>query len=94
MRFSPRGERVTVDITDMNEKIRVAISNIGKGIPQHKLEKIWDKFYQADESHHGEGNGIGLAIVKRIVELHRGEAFATSENGITTFTVDIPKSQI
>lgn len=94
IKFSPRGEKVKVDITDMNEKIRVSISNIGKGIPQHKLEKIWGKFYQADESHHREGNGIGLAIVKRIVELHKGEAFVSSKDGITTFTVDIPKAQI
>ena len=56
-------------------------------------EKIFAKFYQADESHATQGNGIGLAIVKSIVELHNGEISVNSGNGITTFTVVLPKKQ-
>jgi signal transduction histidine kinase len=69
----------------------VTITNTGKEIPPEQRGKIFHKFYQADESHASEGNGIGLAIVKRVVELHEGAVTADSENGKTTFTVVLPK---
>ena len=67
--------------------------NRGTEIPEESLNRIFNKFYQADESHSSEGNGIGLAIVKKVVELHSGEISVRSENGRTTFTVRLPKQQ-
>ena len=58
-----------------------------------KMDKIFNKFYQCDESHASEGNGIGLAIVKRIVDLHGGKINVTSEGGVTAFSVELPKAQ-
>ena len=55
-----------------------------------KMKKIWKKFYQADESHASEGNGVGLAIVKRVVDLHGGTISVKSGEGVTSFTVDLP----
>ena len=55
--------------------------------------KIFNKFYQADESHSSEGNGIGLAIVKRVTELHNGKVYVESTDNLTTFTVKLPKFQ-
>ena len=69
----------------------VKISNMGSEIPPEKREKIFNKFYQADESHATSGNGIGLAIVKRVVDLHGGSVEVTCENGMTTFSVTLPK---
>ena len=69
------------------------VSNTGSEIPLEKQKKIFNKFYQADESHATQGNGIGLAIVKRVVELHKGSVEVQSEHGITTFTVILPKKQ-
>jgi signal transduction histidine kinase len=69
----------------------VSITNTGSEIAPEYQAKIFNKFYQADESHASEGNGIGLAIVKRVVELHEGTVSVESGNGKTTFTVVLPK---
>ncbi|MBO5415975.1 MAG: HAMP domain-containing histidine kinase [Clostridia bacterium] len=88
----PRGE-VGVEIREDGGYVTVSVSNTGNDISPDKLDRIWNKFYQADESHSSEGNGVGLAIVKRITELHSGSVSVTSENGVTTFTVELPKEQ-
>ena len=93
IKFSEQSGEVTVDIAESNDKITVSISNTGSEIPLEKREKIFNKFYQGDESHTKEGNGIGLAIVKRIVDLHNGKVSAQSEKGKTTFTVELPREQ-
>jgi len=93
VKFVPRQGTVEIDVLDVGDKLSVSISNTGSEIPPDKLDKIFNKFYQADESHATKGNGIGLAIVKRIVELHSGNIDVVSQNGVTTFTVILPKKQ-
>ena len=93
VKFVPQDGTVSLDISDIDEELRVSISNTGNEIPYEKQLKIFNKFYQVDESHATQGNGIGLAIVKRIVDLHNGNVSVTSENGITTFSVILPKKQ-
>ena len=93
VKFAPRCGAVELDIVDRGDRLCVKISNTGSEIPLDKREKIFNKFYQADESHATQGNGIGLAIVKRIVALHNGGILVESENGMTTFTVTLPKRQ-
>lgn len=93
VKFVPRCGTVSLDIREAGERILITVSNTGKDIAPDKIDKIFNKFYQADESHAGEGNGIGLAIVKRIVYLHGGEVSVQSGNGMTTFTVILPKRQ-
>ena len=91
VKFSPRGGEVILDVAEDRETVTVTISNTGPEIPPEKLDKIFNKFYQTDESHATEGNGIGLAIVRRVVDLHRGHASVTSQDGITTFAVHLPR---
>lgn len=93
VKFSPDNSAVAVTIRNEGDIISVSISNTGVEIPGEKLDRIWNKFYQADESHYSYGNGIGLAIVKRITELHKGEVFVKSENLSTEFTIKLPKEQ-
>lgn len=90
IKFSDQGSKITIKITENKDVISVSISNDGKDIPSENLERIFNKFYQADESHSFEGNGIGLAIVKKVCNLHNGQISVKSENGITTFTVQLP----
>ncbi|MGN0404671.1 MAG: ATP-binding protein [Bariatricus sp.] len=91
IKFSPEYGMIVVKIIDEGENYQISVANEGPEIPQESQKKIFDKFYQADESHSSEGNGIGLAIVKRVVELHYGDIDAECRNGITTFYVELPK---
>jgi len=93
VKFAPRCGTVALDISEAGESIAVTVSNTGKDIDPEKVPKIFNKFYQADESHAGEGNGIGLAIVKRVVDLHGGKVTVKSQNGMTSFTVELPRRQ-
>lgn len=67
----------------------ITVANTGKGISDEDIKHIFDRFYQVD-SHHA-GSGIGLALVKALVELHDGKIRVSSEiNGWTTFTIQLP----
>ena len=93
VKFAPTDGVVAIDIIDEGRNYLISVSNTGNDIPPEKQKRIFNKFYQADESHATQGNGIGLAIVKRIIDLHRGTVGVTSENGITTFSVKLLKKQ-
>ena len=69
------------------------IGNSGERIPDDMADKIFGKFYQLDKSHTTKGNGIGLAIVKRVVELHGGKVIVYWADGMNNFRVLLPKSQ-
>ncbi len=90
IKFSPEGGVVSVEISEEASFLSVAIKNSGDEIPKDKIDKIFNKFYQVDESHAAKGNGVGLAIVKKIVKLHTGKISVRSEGGETTFTVTLP----
>ena len=93
VKFSPRGGTVSLEIDNDVESVTVRIRNFGE-IGEADRLKIWNKFYQADKSHTTEGNGIGLAIVKRIVDLHGGEVGVESENGEVCFSVTLPSEHL
>lgn len=90
IKFSPEKGRVGIDISEKDGIITVSVSNQGEPIPEEEHERIFSKFYQSDRSHATEGNGIGLAIVKRVVQLHGGEVSVESTGGHTIFTVKLP----
>jgi signal transduction histidine kinase len=91
IKFSPEGGTVGIRINESGEQLEITVSNTGPEIPEEKRERIFGKFYQADESHSGLGNGVGLAIVKRVVDLHGGSVWVSCDSGVTTFTVSLPK---
>jgi len=93
VKFTPAGGMIEIRITEREELIAVSVMNTGSEIAPEHQKKIFNKFYQADESHATEGNGIGLAIVKRVTELHEGSITVHSEYGTTTFTVFLPNAQ-
>ena len=94
IKFFPRCSTVRIDVSETDDKISVSIGNGGSVIPKEKLDKIWGKFYQTDESHSSVGNGIGLAIVDRVVKLHGGSAEVKSDDGWTEFKITLPKQPI
>lgn len=87
------GENSTIWISGKIEEkfLSVTIKDEGDGISIEKQSKIFEKFYQCDESHKKSGNGLGLSIVKKIVELLGGSIRCTSEeNEGTIMEVRIP----
>ena len=74
---------------------RFFVENQGKTIPLHRLDDLFEKFFRLDESRSTAtgGAGLGLAIAKEIVTLHGGSISAHSEQGVTTFAVELPVSQ-
>ena len=94
IKFANEGGDVSVKISENESHTVFDISNTGSTIPEDKQKYIFNKFYQTDESHTTKGNGIGLAIVKRILDLHGGHISVKSCEGVTTFSVLIPKKEI
>lgn len=90
IKFTPEFGSVRIQLAESEGRLIVRIANTGPSIPPEKLARIWNKFYQCDGSHATAGNGLGLAIVKKVVELHGGKVSVTSENDLTTFTIDLP----
>ncbi len=90
VKFSPDGGTVELSAREENGAVTVRVANTGSEIEPDKLEHIWNKFYQADESHAAQGNGLGLSIVRSVVELHGGSVSAASRDDYTVFTVTLP----
>ncbi|ERK53254.1 cell wall metabolism sensor histidine kinase WalK [Leptotrichia sp. oral taxon 879] len=86
--YGKQNGTVTVELFLQENRIVSKISDDGIGISEDKLDKIWLRFYQVDPSKNGDNSGLGLSMVKKIVELHKGEIFVESELGKgTTFTI-------
>ncbi len=92
IKFSPATGEVPIRIRQHQDQLIVTITNYGSQIPADKQDRIFERFYQADESHSSRGNGVGLAIVKRVVELHHGRVSVFSEKVTTSFTVTLPRN--
>lgn len=90
--YSDEGTPVEVGAVAGEGSVVVTVSDTGATIPSHKLRAIFDRFFRLDESRGTAtgGAGLGLAIAREIVELHGGAISAASENGRTTFTVELP----
>ncbi|OUO34705.1 hypothetical protein B5F84_05755 [Olsenella sp. An290] len=92
--YSEEGTDIEVSARVERGRVKIVVADTGSTIPSHKLRAIFDKFYRLDEAR-GSGTGgagLGLAIAREIVELHGGTITAESEQGRTTFTVDLPET--
>jgi len=97
VKFTASGGTVTVRINRQDDAVTVAVIDTGIGVPPEQLERIWDRFHQADSGSRRQfgGTGLGLAIVRHLVELHRGTvsvASAGTGEG-STFRVMLPTAQ-
>jgi signal transduction histidine kinase len=92
IRYTPAGSTIRLTARPRGDAIGVAVVDHGAGIPPQHLPHIFDRFYKADESREGVsgGSGLGLSIVKAIVERHGGTISVESEAGRTEFEVLLP----
>ena len=93
IKFTIAGGSIWVNIYDDGEKVAIIVKDTGTGIPQDKLECIFDRLQQVDMSltRRHEGSGIGLSLVKSLVEKHNGTINVRSEMGKgTEFIIELP----
>jgi signal transduction histidine kinase len=92
IRYSPENSKITIHAHDEKEQIILQVIDNGPGIPPADQPYIFDKFYRASNiSSDVPGTGLGLAMVKSIVENHLGRVWVTSKLGEgTTFTIVLP----
>lgn len=93
IKFTTSGDEINVIISDNGESISISVKDTGPGIPKDKLEIIFERFRQVDKSlsRRSEGSGIGLSLVKALVELHGGEVSVRSSIGVgTEFIIELP----
>lgn len=92
-KFTNEGGRIIFSVKKLIKEVEIKISDNGIGIPKERFDNIFDRFFQVDGSHtrENEGTGIGLALTKELVELHKGKIKVESIEGKgTTFVVSIP----
>lgn len=91
VKFTSKNGTISIHARSDESKIIVEISDNGEGMDMATQQRIFERFYQGDSSHSGQGNGLGLALVKRILDVLGGSITVCSEPGIgSVFTVTIP----
>lgn len=88
-KFTPNNGQITVSLYEEGQNYILQVEDNGKGIPEEKLAKIFERFYQVDE--HNQGTGIGLSLVKCLVDKHRGQISIDSQvNQFTKAYISLP----
>ncbi|NND35194.1 MAG: response regulator [Saprospiraceae bacterium] len=96
-KFTQHQGSITIETLFVDDTLHITVRDTGVGIPAHQLEKVFGRFYQVDDSHtkNQEGSGIGLALVKELVELLEGNIHVESEpNKGTNFYIILPLKEI
>ncbi|WP_028548938.1 HAMP domain-containing sensor histidine kinase [Paenibacillus sp. UNC451MF] len=93
IKFTPKGGRIKVKLELLTDRVQVSVHDTGIGISTDEIHHIFDRFYKADRSRQREvgGNGLGLSIVRKIIELHQGMITVDSKQGKgSVFRVSLP----
>ncbi|SDY94503.1 HAMP domain-containing sensor histidine kinase [Bacillus sp. 166amftsu] len=94
IKFTDSGGTIVFAARELEKSVVISISDSGIGMGKEEVDRIFDRFYKVDtaRARNVEGSGLGLSIVKKIVELHHGEISVESVKGEgTTFRIEIPK---
>jgi len=91
LKYTPSGGRIVMNIYVQNHSARFSIINTADPLPSEALTKIWDSFYRVDNSRTEKGTGLGLTLVKSIIELHQGSCYVRNT---MDKTVDPPQNAV
>jgi two-component system sensor histidine kinase SenX3 len=95
IQYSPKHSRVGVGVSCQDGIVEIAVTDQGAGIPEEDLERVFERFYRIDpaRSRHTGGSGLGLSIVKHVVQNHGGDVRVWSQPGSgSTFTIRLPEA--
>ena len=81
IKFTPENSTVSIRLRNQKDKFIFRVTDQGEGLSDEAQKHLFDKFYQADTSHKSEGNGLGLALVKQILDIDGGDITAENVNG-------------
>ena len=88
IKFTPEGGRIDITLKRKNRNVEIKVTDTGCVMTSETGAKIFEKFYQGDTSHSTQGNGLGLALVKKVIDILGGEIAVQSEvNKGSTFTI-------
>ncbi|PGY07356.1 HAMP domain-containing sensor histidine kinase [Bacillus sp. AFS031507] len=91
VKYSFKPKKIYIGLSSNETSIQITVRNRGVEIPEDEIDKIFEHSYRAKaEQKDYVGTGLGLSVVKRFVELHKGRTHVTSENNINTFVVTLP----
>ncbi|WP_349902291.1 sensor histidine kinase [Parafrigoribacterium humi] len=95
VQYSPKHSRVGIGVSSVDGIVEIAVTDQGPGIPEDETERVFERFYRVDpaRSRHSGGSGLGLSIVKHVVQNHGGEVRVWSQAGSgSTFTIRLPET--
>ena len=95
IQYSPKGSRVGVGVSNADGIVEIAVTDQGIGIPDEELDRVFERFFRIDpaRSRHTGGSGLGLSIVKHVVQNHGGDIRVWSQPGNgSTFTIRLPEA--
>jgi len=95
IQYSPKGSRIGVGVTNSDGVVEIAVTDQGIGIPEDERDRVFERFYRIDpaRSRHTGGSGLGLSIVKHVVQNHGGDVRVWSQPGNgSTFTIRLPEA--
>jgi signal transduction histidine kinase len=90
IKFSKENNVVNVSLKTENHKVIITIADNGIGIDENDYEKVFERFYRTDKSRNSQGSGLGLSMVKAIIEMHKGNIFLSDNNPGLRVTVTFP----
>ena len=92
LRYAPAGSRVLVRVEPAGKQVRLRVENpVERPFSLEEQEKVWEPFWRRDKARGGEGTGLGLPIVKQIVELHGGTCAVGNMAGGVEFSFTLPR---
>ena len=92
VKYTPPGGRIEIGSYEHGSDVRIVVEDTGRGIPAEEMPRIWERLYRGDMSRSERGLGLGLSLVKAIVEAHNGSIDVTSRDGQgTRMTIQLPR---